>query len=130
MHSKDLPLMFLPRLYRKLIQPDIKQLYRPIARGDNQLVLMRFRPREVVKRILRVEPRVPVIKAIATLAAVQRKLVGIPFLNHDPLGRQTQDKQAPVAHKAKVRRCGDGEARVEVWRVFHSVAIEALSAEL
>ncbi len=59
-NSEHLPLMFLPRLDRELVQPDIEQLYRPIARGNNELVLMRLGPGQIVESILCIEPEAAV----------------------------------------------------------------------
>lgn len=52
----------------------------------------------------------------------------IPFLSNDSLGRQSQDIETSIPHESKVLGGSYGDSRVKEWRVFDSVAIEALSA--
>jgi len=54
----------------------------------------------------------------------------IPLQRHDPVGRELEDVQPPIAHEAKVRRRRDGEAVVEEGRVLDRAAVEALGAKL
>lgn len=76
---EDLPRMLMPFPYRKVlqrvhtisskdtpqdllrtyIQHDIPQAHAPIPRGRHELILMQFRPRNIVQSVLRVEPRPP-----------------------------------------------------------------------
>lgn len=56
MHGKNFPLMLLPRLDGELIESYIKELDGAIAGGNDHLVLVGLRPREVVQRVLGVKP--------------------------------------------------------------------------
>ena len=53
-----------------------------------------------------------------------------PFFLHYARRRQSQDVEPAVADQAEVGGRRDGQARVEEWRVFDGIAIEALGAEL
>lgn len=52
----------------------------------------------------------------------------VPFLSNNTLGRQSQDIEASIPYESKVLGGSYGDSRVKEWRVFDSVAIEALSA--
>ena len=56
MHRKNLALMLLPRLNRKIIKGNIEEFQRAVPRGDDKLVLVRFRPGGVKEGVLGVEP--------------------------------------------------------------------------
>ena len=127
MHRKDLPLVLLPRPHRKLIQSDIEELDGAIARRHDHLVLVRLGPGEIVERVLSLEPATP---SADSSHVNLRMRSAAPFLNHDPIGRQSQDVKPSVPDEPKISRCGDCETGVEEWRVFDGVAIEALSAKL
>lgn len=66
---------------------------------------MRFGPGEVEEGVLRVEP----------------------FLSNNALRRQSQDIEASISYQTKVLGGCYCDSRVKEWRVFYSVAIEALS---
>ena len=53
-----------------------------------------------------------------------------PFFHYDTFGRQAKNVKPAIAHKPEVGGRGNCKARVEVWRVLDSIAIEALGAEL
>lgn len=59
MHGINLLLMLLPRLDGKLIKSYIKKFDGPITSGDHDLILVDFRPGDIVECILRVEPACP-----------------------------------------------------------------------
>ena len=53
-----------------------------------------------------------------------------PFLSDDAFRGQAQDIEASVANETEVGGRCDCDAGIEEGRVFHSIAIEALGAEL
>ena len=55
MHTKDLPVVFLPGLYGEIVTTYIKQLDGAVPRRSQQLVLVAFRPRNIIEGVLRVK---------------------------------------------------------------------------
>ena len=57
MDGKHLALVLLPGLHGEVVQSDVEELNGAIADGDDDLVLVGFRPGEVVQGILSIEPQ-------------------------------------------------------------------------
>ena len=93
---------------------------------------MRLRPGEVEEGVLRVKPGHFVSFQVEGEEAIQegriRKGGSIPFFSYNALGRQPQYIETSIPYKAKVLGRSYGDSGVEEWRVFNSVAIEALGA--
>ena len=56
MDGEDFTIVLLPGLDGELVQADVEELDRAIAGRDEDLVLMRFGPREVEEGVLGIEP--------------------------------------------------------------------------
>lgn len=52
----------------------------------------------------------------------------IPFLGNNALWRQSQDIEASIPYQTKVLGGSYSDSTIKEWRVFDSVAVEALSA--
>lgn len=56
MNGEDLPLVLLPGLDGELVKRYIEELDGTIACGGDELVLVRFRPGDVVEGVLSIKP--------------------------------------------------------------------------
>lgn len=56
MHAEDLAVVFLPVLDGEVVQVVVEELDTAISRRCEELVLVNFRPSEVIEGILRGEP--------------------------------------------------------------------------
>lgn len=56
MNGEDLPLMLLPGLDGELVERYVEELNGAIACGNDELVLVRFGPGDVVEGVLGIEP--------------------------------------------------------------------------
>lgn len=52
MHGEHFSLMLLPRLNGEFVKRDVKELDGAIAGGDDDLILVRFRPGKVVEGVI------------------------------------------------------------------------------
>lgn len=55
-YGEDLALMLLPGLHGEFVQGDVEEFDGAVAGGDDDLVLVRFRPSQIVQGVLGVEP--------------------------------------------------------------------------
>lgn len=108
MHSEYLSFMLLPGLDGEFVEGDVKEFDGAVAGGYDDLVLVRFRPREIVEGVLSVKP----------------------FLRCNSFCCEVQDVEPPISHETVVGRGCHCDFGVNKRGVFDSVAIEALSAEL
>jgi hypothetical protein len=128
-HRKDLTRMLLPRLHRELGEVEIEELDGTITAGGEELVLIGLGPRDVEERVLGVEPGERALSGcVHTYCACDDGEESAPFLGHNTVQRQAQYVHPSISNKAKVGRCRDGNAGVEEWRVFDTVAVVALRA--
>ncbi|KAB8345884.1 hypothetical protein FH972_022939 [Carpinus fangiana] len=107
MHAVDLAAVGAPLGDGELGDADVVELDGAVARGCEQLVLVRLGPGEVVEGVLGVEV----------------------LLLLDTLGGQAEDVEPAVADDAKVLAGGHGHAAVIEGRVFGCKALEAGGAE-
>ena len=94
MDSKDLALMFMPRLYRELVYSNIKELYRAIPCSHHNLVFVNFRPGKIVKGILSIEP--------GTNQTASNQCLSYQFSATIPLGVNPKISRRPLPTKPKL----------------------------
>lgn len=125
-HRKHLARVLLPRGDRQVGEGGVKQLDGAVARGHGELILVQLREGDVVERVLRVKPALPLSACPCVSRPPEPK--NPPFLSHDPGRGQRQDVQSAITDEPEIRRGGAGYAGVVEGRVFDGVAVVAFGA--
>lgn len=88
--------MFLPGLDRETRDIDIKELDRAVSTCADQLILIRFRPGEIVKGILGVET------SAVSENAIETRQKNLPAFLEQALGSHANYIQSAIADETKV----------------------------